>query len=132
MPSDGRRQAREQGGRDHSVLVRLTTKQFERIAAAAAAAGMSRPAYLAWCGEQPLRSTEPSNLPQLRAWVAELYALKRILRGSAHNINQAVKAGHVTGELEREAVFHMDRISRMEQRLDALLGAIGPELKPKP
>ncbi|WP_190824837.1 hypothetical protein [Saccharopolyspora pogona] len=111
--------------------MKLTEEQFADVAAAATAAGMSRPAFLAWRGCQPADAARPTNLPQLRAWVAELYAIKRILRGSANNINTAVRAGHVTGELEQEALHHADRIARMEERLAELLDAVGPELKPR-
>lgn len=130
--SQGRRRVRHDGGRSKQVLVKLTEDEHATVAAYAAAAGMSPASYLAVRGQQSIASDRSSmSLPQARAWVAELYAIKRIVRGSANNLNQLVKAAHATGEVSEEILHHADRIARMEARVTTLLEAVGPELKPE-
>lgn len=129
----GRRRSRHEGGRDTQIKVRVNAAEKEKIAANAAAAGMTPNSYLALRGQDALAGGEGSvmSLPQMRAWVAELYALKRITRGSANNLNQLVKAAHVTGEAAEEIRHHAARLANTEQRISELLEAIGPELKPR-
>ncbi|MFC7344957.1 plasmid mobilization protein [Saccharopolyspora griseoalba] len=132
--SNSRRRIRHNGGRRKQIYVRVTEDEHEKLAARAAASGLTVPSYLALAGMQSLAAGAdgPSMTPpQARALVAELYAVKRILRGSSTNLNQLTKGANATGEIPPEAWHHAERIARMEQRLDDVLASIAPELKPR-
>lgn len=129
-----RRRIRHDGGRQKQIKVLVNEDEREQLAARAAATNLSLPSYLVLAGMQSPASgaSGPSmSLPQVRAWVAELYAIKRILRGSSTNLNQLARAANASGEPQPEAQHHAERIARMEQRLDSLLEAVEPELKPR-
>ncbi len=131
--SHSRRRSRASGGRDRQIKVRLSEEEHEQVSARARASGLTEASYLALCGMENLVGSSSSHLSltQLRAWVAELYALKRILRGSATNLNQLTKLANATDEVPQESWHHGERIARMESRLSELLDAIGPELLPR-
>ncbi|MEV4649038.1 hypothetical protein [Saccharopolyspora sp. NPDC049357] len=129
-----RRRVRHDGGRKKPIKVLVNDDEYEQLSARAAACGLTVPSYLVLSGMQSLAAGAdgPSMSPaQARALVAELYAVKRILRGSSTNLNQLTKSANATGEIPSEAWRHAERIARMEQRLDDVLASIAPELKPR-
>ena len=130
----GRRRQRDSDNpRDKQVLVRLNKAEYVAIAARAAAVGMRLPAYLAERGQEDLapvqRGTSVSPA-QLRALVAELYALKRILRGATTNLNQLTRVANATGEVPAEVRFHIERIARTMPRLEEFLDGLDEWMVP--
>jgi len=112
--------------------VRFSDEEYARVRAGAAAMGnLSPAAYLAERATAPLvmpAAGTPLSAPQLRALAAELYALKRILRGASTNLNQLAMVANATGEFPTEAVHHARRIAEQRERLDAFLATVQPWL----
>ncbi|WP_406693315.1 hypothetical protein REH65_33325 (plasmid) [Saccharopolyspora sp. ID03-671] len=132
--ANARRRVRHEGGRHKQIKVLVNENEYESLAARAAACNLKLPSYLVLSGLQSLAtgSGSPSMSPaQVRALVAEVYALKRVIRGSATNLNQLTKSAHATGEIPPEAWHHAARIAGMDERLDAVLDSIAPELRPR-
>ena len=100
----GWRQRRVVGGRQREVKVRFTDADYERLAARAALAGTSIPAYLALAG---LRAQESSSVAGdrvlMRVWGEELRALRQQVYRVGLNVNQVARLLHGTGEVERQA-----------------------------
>lgn len=121
-----RRRRKVAGGRERVVKVKLTDDEYAEVAARAAAVGLTVPGYLAVAGQQDIVATGAGGVSQLqlRALAAELYALKRILRGSGNNLNQLTRTTHATGEFQVEARHHANRIAQTMPRLDELLDGI--------
>lgn len=132
--ANARRRVRHEGGRHKQIKVLVNESEHENLAARATACNLKLPSYLVLSGLQSLAtgSGSPSLSPaQVRALVAEVYALKRVIRGSANNLNQLTKSAHATGEVPLEAWHHAARIASMDERLDEVLNSIAPELKPR-
>jgi hypothetical protein len=106
----------------------LSDQESEAVQAGAAALGMTVPSFLVARALEPLQAVAVPGQQiaptQLRAIVAELYALKRIFRGAATNINQHARAANVTHEVQPEIDHHVRRLGetlpRFEQFVDEL------------
>jgi hypothetical protein len=99
------RQRRVVGGRQRVVKVRLTDEDYLKVAARAAAAGATVPAYLVMAG---MRSPETASAltgdPVLmRVWGRELRALRQQVYRVGLNVNQMARLLHGTGEVQRGA-----------------------------
>jgi len=120
-----RQRSRERGRRrDNQVLVKLNDDEYLKIKARAAAAGLTSASYLAVVGTQDVpEAAEGAKLTdvQLRALVAELYAIKRILRGMATNLNQMAAVANATGEIDPSALYNAAKAINTLPRLDAFL-----------
>ncbi|SDN13446.1 mobilisation protein (MobC) [Lentzea albidocapillata subsp. violacea] len=109
------------------MLVKLNDDEYEKISGRAAAAGLTSASFLALLGIQDVPdSAAPAKLTdvQLRALAAELYAIKRILRGAGTNLNQMAATANTTGEIDPTALLHAARAIKTQPRLDALLDEI--------
>lgn len=126
-----RRERDPAGARRNLIGVKLNDDEHEKVLASAAAVNMQPASYLALRGVQDLAGDSGAMPPpQLRAWVVELYALKRLLRGATTNLNQLTRVANATEAVPPEAWHHVRYIADMEERVTALLDTIGPELKP--
>jgi len=118
----GWRQRRVVGGRQREVKVRFTDADYERVAARAALAGTSIPAYLALAG---LRAQESSSVTGdrvlMRVWGEELRALRQQVYRVGLNVNQVARLLHGTGEVERQAAATYRGAVRAIAALDPII-----------
>ncbi len=118
----GWRQRRVVGGRQREVKVRFTDADYERLAARAALAGTSIPAYLALAG---LRAQESSSVAGdrvlMRVWGEELRALRQQVYRVGLNVNQVARLLHGTGEVERQAAATYRGAVRAIAALDSII-----------
>jgi len=118
----GWRQRRVVGGRQREVKVRFTDTDYERVAARAALAGTSIPAYLALAG---LRAQESSTVAGdrvlMRVWGEELRALRQQVYRVGVNVNQVARLLHGTGEVERQAAATYRGAVRAIAALDPII-----------
>jgi len=108
------------GGRGNKVTVRFTDDEFAVVSAAAAAARLSVPAWLAVLG---LTGTEDRVLDaaSIRGVVIELFAVRRGMSNAGRNINDVARLLLGTGELKRNAEVSVTEFRAATARLEALL-----------
>jgi hypothetical protein len=131
-----RRRRRDAVARPHLVRVRLSDEEYTRIAGRAEVVGLTVPGYLATRGQEDIGS--PARGPagprmtgaQMRALVAELYALKRILRAAGNNLNQCAKVANATGGTPAEAWHNADLIGRSVPRLERFVESLRGWVEP--
>ena len=92
------RRRRETDARRVSKQVLLTAQEQERLRARAGECGVSVPRLLV---ESALSGVETPA--ERRAWIAELFELRRVLATVANNVNQLAKTANITGELSMGA-----------------------------
>lgn len=122
-----RRRRNPDDPRDRLVRVRLNNEELANIAGRAAAIGLTVPAYLVLRGQDDVAAPQRGaslSPAQLRALAAELYALKRILRGAGNNLNQLTKVANATGDVPTEAYHHAALIARTLPRLEQFVAGL--------
>ena len=97
-----------------SQQVLLTEEEREQLRARAGELGVSVPRLLV---ESALSGVETPA--ERRAWIAELFELRRLLATVANNVNQLAKVGKHYGEVPAGA-----RLSRTLGEVDELLVAL--------
>lgn len=119
----GARRRRVVGGRPHKFTVRFTDEELERVSARAAAARVSVPAFLALAA---LHSAEGTQLDAatVRAFAAEIFALRRQVNRLGHNVNQVAHLLHGTGEVEANAAETYRAAGEAIQQIDPLLSRL--------
>ncbi|MGI5208966.1 plasmid mobilization protein [Spirillospora sp. CA-108201] len=119
------RRRRVAGGRRAQCKVRFTAAEAERVAEAAAAAGMTVPNLVA---ETMLRSLEGGggfSVVERRALVNELGKVRRLLTRVGANLNQlaaAANSGRAPAKGAVEAT--MDAVMRLVVRVDAVVSPL--------
>jgi hypothetical protein len=119
-----RRRKKDEAPRGKRVTVRFSTSEYQVVKAGAVASNISVAAYVALRAQEPIRQAQGRDgvsEVQLRATVAEMYALKRILRGATTNLNQLARVANATQEDQPEAVHHARLISERMARLDSVI-----------
>jgi hypothetical protein len=116
------------------VNVRYTEQEMEQVAARAAAAGWELTAYVGEAALRgPVRVEGPAgtgalafrmSAPERRAWVQELMAVRRVVSGTATNINQLARVANATGEVPAEVAPSLAACERALARLASLLDAL--------
>ena len=91
--------------------VTLSEDEQQRLRVRAAGLGVSVPRLLV---ESALSGVETPA--ERRAWVAELFELRRLLATAANNVNQLAKVANTSGELGAS-----ERLSHMFGEVDGLL-----------
>jgi hypothetical protein len=94
-----------------SQQVLLTAEEQEQLRARAGELGVSVPRLLV---ESALSGVETPA--ERRAWIAELFELRRLLATIANNVNQLAKTANITGEVPVGA-----RLTRTLGEVDELL-----------
>lgn len=118
----GWRQRRVTGGRQRVVKVRLSDEDYARVAACAAAAGASVPAYLVMAGTRPQDPSVVTGDPVLmRVWGQEMRALRQQVYRVGLNVNQVARLLHGTGEVARNAEATYRGAARAIAALDPLI-----------
>jgi len=116
------RQRRVLGGRRRFVQLRLTEDDYAKVAARAAAAGASIPAYLVMAGTRPPdQSAVSGDRVLMRVWGEELRALRQQVYRVGLNVNQVARLLHGTGEVERQAVATYRGAVRAIAALDPII-----------
>jgi len=123
----GSRRTRVEGGRPNKVTVRFTDDEFAVVSAAAAAARLSVPAWLAVLG---LTGTEDRVLDpaSIRGMVIELFAVRRGMTNAGRNINDVARLLLGTGELKRNAEVSVAEFRAATARLEGFLDELGTYL----
>lgn len=117
---DAVRRPRVAGGRQHQVKARFTDEEFQVIAARAAAARASVPAYLAAVGLQPVQPGQ-IDAATVRALAAEMMGLRRQVNRVGHNINQVAHLLHGAGQIAGHAATTYRAATAILSRIDPLL-----------
>ena len=124
-PHRARQRSRTRGSRrENQVLVKLDDEEYEKVKSRAAVAGLTSASFLALLGTQDVpEAATAAKLTdvQVRAFAAELYAIKRILRGCGTNLNQMAAVANTTGEIDPTAMLNAARAINALPRLDELL-----------
>ena len=94
VPAGRSRRRRERTPRTGSFKVRVSQREREGLQLRAAALGVSVPRLLV---ESALSGVETPA--ERRAWMAELFELRRLVATVANNVNQLAKVANTTGEL---------------------------------
>ena len=116
------RQRRVLGGRRRFVQLRLTEDDYAKVAARAAAAGASIPAYLVMAGTRPVDQSAVTGDPVLmRVWGQEMRALRQQVYRVGLNVNQVARLLHGTGEVARNAEVTYRGAARAIAALDPLI-----------
>ena len=113
-PRGRRRRERQALPREAEQKVRLSLEEKRRLRERAGELGVSVPRLMV---EAALSGVETPA--QRRAWVAELFELRRLLATVANNVNQLAKVANTSGELPAG-----ERLSRTLGEVDELLGAL--------
>jgi len=123
----GSRRTRVEGGRANKVTVRFTDDEFAEVSAAAAAARLSVPAWLAVLG---LTGTDEKVLDaaSVRGMVIELFAVRRGMTNAGRNINDVARLLLGTGELKRNTEVSVTEFRAATARLDAFLDELASYL----
>lgn len=132
-PGGVRRRSKDDVPRPHMVKVRLSDAELAAIGARAAAVGLTVPGYLAERGAEtivPVTAGQAMPRPQMRAMVAELYALKRILRGAATNLNQCARIANSTGQVPAETWHQAAWITRTMPRFEDFVESLRAWMRP--
>jgi hypothetical protein len=114
----GMRRRREEGGRPHRVVVRLSDREMALVSARAAAAQRTVPALMADLALAP--ALAPTLDPgTARALLVELFAIRRGLDKTGTNINGIARYAHGTGEVRPAAAAVMALLPEQLTVLDA-------------
>ena len=113
-PAGRVRRRREAEPRRVSQQVLLTEEERDQLRERAGELGVSVPRLLV---ESALSGVETPA--ERRAWVAELFELRRLLATVANNVNQLAKVANIGGELPEG-----ERLSRMFGEVDGLVVAL--------
>lgn len=119
----GARRRRVVGGRPHKFTVRFTDEELERVAARAAAARVSVPAFLALVALHSAegRQVDPATV---RAFAVEIFALRRQVNLLGNNVNQIAHKLHGTGEIESTAAETYRAATAAIEEIDPLLSRL--------
>ncbi|MGH7744978.1 MAG: plasmid mobilization protein [Candidatus Dormibacteria bacterium] len=125
----GRRRRRRRGGRAHQVLVRLDDEEFAAIAARATACRLTVASYLAAAGNRDATDGGGGgwSVEQRRALVAELFAVQRVLRGVATNLNQLTALANTQREIPPGVAGAAETAARLMARVERVVVALDPE-----
>jgi hypothetical protein len=117
------RQRRVLGGRRRFVQLRLTEDDYAKVAARAAAAGASIPAYLVMAGTRPQDSSvvTTGDPVLMRVWGQEMRGLRQQVYRVGLNVNQVARLLHGTGEVARNAEVTYRGAVRAIAALDPLI-----------
>ncbi len=117
LRSTGKRRRREEGGRPHRVVVRLSDRELELVSARAAAAQRTVPALLADLALAPGQAPtlDPASA---RALLVELFAIRRVLDKTGTNINSIARYAHGTGEVRPTAAAVIGQLPAQLATLD--------------
>ena len=113
-PQGRTRRERQALPREAEQKVRLSLEEKRRLRERAGELGVSVPRLMV---EAALSGVETPA--QRRAWVAELFELRRLSATVANNVNQLAKVANTSGELPAG-----QRLSRTFGEVDELLGAL--------
>lgn len=125
-------------GRTRQVFVRLSTVEYEQIAAAAARADLTPTGYVAEAALAAAHATAPpggslSAIGVSRADLArlqrELFATRTAVALIGTNLNQAVAALHTVGRPPANLAQAADRCQQVLAALDALVAGIDRRLR---
>ena len=105
------RRRREEGARRISQQVLLTEQERDELRARAGELGVSVPRLLV---ESALSGVETPG--ERRAWIAEVFEVRRLLATVANNVNQLAKVANIGGELPSR-----DRLLGILGEVDELL-----------
>jgi hypothetical protein len=120
--STGQRRRRLPQGRRNSVHVRLTDEEYAAVAAAAAQARLSVPAWLAVTAMAATRPARGRLSPaQVRSVLIELYAVRRGLSHTGRNINDVARLMLGTGQLKEGAGAAVAELRAATGRLERFL-----------
>ena len=113
-PQGRTRRERQALPREAEQKVRLSLEEKRRLRERAMELGVSVPRLMV---EAALSGVETPA--QRRAWIAELFELRRLLATVANNVNQLAKVANTSGELPAG-----DRLLRTFGEVDELLVAL--------
>jgi len=127
----GSRRRRRFGGRAHRVTVRLDSEEYAAVAARAAGSGLTVASYLAVAGRQDAIGEGGGrggwSVEQRRALVAELFAVQRVLRGVATNLNQLTALANTQHEIPPAVAAAAEAAGRLMTRVERVVVALDPE-----
>ncbi len=111
------RRRRVEGGRSLVVKVRFTAAEFEAVAAAAAAEGLTVPSFLA------VGALRPAGVAgaDAKSALTNLVGVRRILAGVATNLNQLTAKLHGTGQLDPATGAVIEATERIMGRAEAAI-----------
>lgn len=122
-----RRRPRGETPRRNSVTVWFSDEEYALVATRAASARLAVSAFLAEIGTAPAiaeRDPQQTDDGARADQLVDLMGIRRQLVGAARNLNQAVTAGHATGEFQSDlgvAAAYVIRIARrVEQAVQQL------------
>ena len=110
-PQGRQRRERQARPREAEQKVRLSLEEKRRLRERAGELGVSVPRLMV---EAALSGVETPA--QRRAWIAELFELRRLLATVANNVNQLAKVANTSGELPMG-----ERLSRTFGEVDELV-----------
>lgn len=125
-PRSGRsrsRRANVKGGRVHRHEVWTSEEEEAALLVRATELGVTVPRYLV---ERALAAEGGETLTERRAFLAEVYGIRRLLAANSNNLNQltkAVNSGEPVRELAAPIRHSLDAIDRLVAQLDAMLRA---------
>ncbi len=110
-PPGRTRRRRQAHPRQAEQKVKLTIEEKEQLRARAGELGVSVPRLMV---EAALSGVETPA--ERRAWIAELFELRRLAATVANNVNQLAKIANISGELPER-----DHLTRIFGEIDRLL-----------
>jgi uncharacterized protein (DUF1778 family) len=125
VPSEAKgaaRRNRVQGGRPHSIKVRLTTEERAILVASAAEAQLSVQRFLLESAHPSRKPMKPATRPNT-ALMEELASIRRLVSNLANNMNQIARRLNAGGRPDGRIPPVIDAAGRAISRLDRALAA---------